>query len=116
MIDATRALVPFLVACLALGLVGCAASDHPEVAGDSASELLAEEAAGTAHEAASVDESVTPSSVCTPREARWCRWYLKDSSGRLECPWSFQLCRLDGGGWTPCGLYVVDPSGNIVPR
>ena len=100
---------------VAFGLVGCSGSDRPEAAGDSASELLAAEAAGIAPEEAAIDQSST-TVACKPREARWCRWYLKDSSGRQQCPWSFQLCRPDGAGWTPCGLYVVDASGNIVPR
>ncbi len=128
MINVPRALVPFLfpcMSCVAAALVGCSGAAEPPAAGDSATELLAQEAAGTepgtldpthTTRAPLVDEFGNPKSFCEPGAARECRWYFKDSSGQQHCPMSYQLCQLDGKDWAPCGEYTFDQSGNIVPR
>jgi hypothetical protein len=124
MINVPRALLPFLFSSFAVALFGCGAEPAPP-AGDSASELLAQQAAGTQQETvdpthttrtAAVDELGNPMTVCTPREARECRWYYKDGSGHVQCPMSYQLCDVDGSGWKECGLFLLDQSGNIIPR
>jgi hypothetical protein len=125
MINVPRVLLPFLFSSLAVALFGCSGADPAPPAGDSASELLAEQAAGTQQETvdpthttrtAAVDELGNPMTVCTPREARECRWYYKDGSGHVQCPMSYQLCDVDGSGWKECGLFLLDQSGNIIPR
>ena len=29
---------------------------------------------------------------------------------------SFQICELDGRAWTACGEFLLDQTGNIIPR
>lgn len=112
MINVPRALAPFLFSAVAVALFGCSGADQPDPAGDSATELLAAEAAGTAPGALDPTHTTRApllTSPCLPREARECRVYYQDARGQWHCPWSYQLCQPDGKGWAPCGELVNYP-------
>jgi hypothetical protein len=122
MINVRRVLFPFLLSSLAGVLLGCSGGEPAPPAGDSASELLAEEAAGTEQEALDpthttlprrLDALGNPTTFCTPLAMRDCTHYYKDARGQ-HCTPSYELCRLDGRNWLPCGEYYVDGDGKVV--
>ena len=97
---------PLLLATMAAAFLACSSGDHPAPADDVTGEAFVGEVAG----------DLSLAQACTPRASRTCRHYYRDPSGQWHCPASEQLCKLDGTGWTPCGAFMLDPSGNVVPR
>jgi hypothetical protein len=118
MTNVTRMLLPLLFCSLTAALAGCGGSGPLPTAGDSATELVAQETAGEQLETVDPTHTTRDPSipVCMPRSVQECRWYYKDGAGHTQCPMSYQICELDGHGWTACGEFLLDQTGNIIPR
>ncbi len=114
----TRWLLPLLLCSLTAALVGCSGNGPLPTAGDSATQLLAHEAAGEQPETVEPTHTTHDPSIplCTPRSVQECRLHYTDRSGQAQCPMSFQICELDGKAWTACGEFLLDQTGNIIPR
>lgn len=105
------AAVTALLACVA-----CGSSDRPSSTADTSSELVAGEVDPIyAPTAPASGEPGQTAQKCSPRSARECRWYYTDESGQRQCPMSYQLCKVDGSDWLPCGEYRIGESGDPEP-
>lgn len=102
------AVVTALLACAA-----CGSSDRPSTTADTSSELITGEVDPIyAPSPPAAGEPGRPVQTCSPRSARECRWYYVDPSGQPQCPMSYQLCKVDGSDWLPCGEYRIGESGD----
>ena len=93
---------------ITLCVAACGPSDRPAPSRslDDADELAARAAAEI--------EARRHADDCTPGASRVCHVYFTDSEGQKHCPLSTQVCRPEGHGWFPCGMYQLDDAG--VPR
>ncbi len=102
----------WIVSRVALALVivslGCGTGERPAPAEEAidANELAARAAAAL--------EGRRTANDCRPWSWRLCRVYWTDSHGNKHCPQSTEVCRPEGHGWFPCGMYQLDEAG--VPR
>jgi len=116
----TRALTVAVCGLLVGNALGCSGSDRPEVAGDTASEIMSgmiDPAVGSdAGLEVALGEPGIPRRVCEPLTFKDCRIYYKDDNGIQQCPSSYQVCDATGRKWLPCGEYYVGQDGELVKQ
>jgi len=91
--------------------IGCGPADRPDASGEVA-EMAAPAPAPASAPAG--EQPASDGSPCEPASLEECRIYYIDEDGRMQCPMSYRVCRLDGSGFYPCGEYRIGADGTPV--